>query len=136
MEVVLTGLWVKGSSSLTVLADSTLGAMEGLERTVAREDLEPLSEALLDTAELEALESREGGRGCSGKLGARGDCRRDEGRETTTGEVAATAEGLLTSLEEALAGSFCLSRDSADVSLELLLLVGTALAPTEAFKRL
>jgi hypothetical protein len=67
---------------------------------------------LTDTAELDALESREGGGGWSAKVGARGDCRREEGRERTAG-------GLF--LGE---GS---TAESVGVSL---------LATTEAFKRL
>lgn len=133
VEVVLAGLCVKDSSSLTVLTESTLGAMEGLERTVASEEREPLSEGFTDSAELEALESREGGRGFSAeKAGARGDCRRDEGRESTAGELAVTRDGLRASLG-ALAGDLCFFQASSGASCGGSLVL---LAPTEALRRL
>lgn len=55
---VLTGLVAKASSSLV---DSMLGAMDGLDRVVARDVLEPLREGLAERVELDRLESLDGG---------------------------------------------------------------------------
>jgi hypothetical protein len=47
---------------------------------------EGFSESLLDRVALERVESREGGGGASGKAAVEGECMRDEGRETRTGD--------------------------------------------------
>ena len=82
---------------MKALTESTLGAREGLERAAATDDLEPFQDVFKEAAEAEAevLESREGGGAWSEKVGASGDCRRDEGTETTTGDETAVATGLL-----------------------------------------
>jgi hypothetical protein len=68
--------------------------MEGRERVVTREDLEPFSENLLVAVALDMVESREGGGGRSGKAAAEGDCSLDEGTETTTGDETEMLPGL------------------------------------------
>jgi hypothetical protein len=93
-ECVLTGLWAKESSSLSDRVGSLLVGIEGRERVVAREDLEPLRESLLVTVAFETVESREGGGGTSGKAADEGDCSLDEGTETTTGDETAVPPGL------------------------------------------
>lgn len=93
-ECVLTGLWAKESSSRSGLPGSLLAAMEGRERVVWSEVLEPFSESLLVTVAFDAVESREGGGGRSGKAAEEGECSLDEGTETTTGEETAVPPGL------------------------------------------
>jgi hypothetical protein len=56
---------------------------------VCSEDLEPFSDSLLVIVAFDTVESREGGGGTSGKAVEEGDCSRDEGTETTTGDETA-----------------------------------------------
>lgn len=68
-----------------------LGVIDGRERVVWSEALEPFSESLLVMVVFDAVESREGGGGTSGKAAEEGDWSLDEGTETTTGEDTAEA---------------------------------------------
>ena len=68
--------------------------MDVLVLEVAREDLDPFNEGLLEAAELDILEPREGGSAGSGKFNTRGDCSLDEGTETIMGDDTAVAAGL------------------------------------------
>ena len=63
--------------------------MDGRERVVWRDALEPFSESLLVMVVLDTVESRDGGGGTSGKAAEDGDWSLDEGTETTTGEETA-----------------------------------------------
>jgi hypothetical protein len=90
-EWVLTGLCVWESSSLSGLLGSRLGVMDGRERVVWRDALEPFSESLLVMVVLDTVESREGGGGTSGKAAEEGDWSLGEGTETRTGEDTAEA---------------------------------------------
>jgi hypothetical protein len=92
----LMGLCMPGLLSLLSIPESILGAIEGLDFVVGRETLEPFSEGLLDTAELDAFESREGGGSwLSGNWVTTGDCNLDDGTEMTTGEDTAVPVELL-----------------------------------------
>ena len=130
--MVLSGLSVlKESSSLEVLAGSV---MDGLERVVPRDDLEPFKDGLIDTAEAEMLESREGGGGWSEKVGASGDCSLEDDTETITGEVMAVPAGLFVGggfVAGLLLGPVPAATLSSEWSMNWSLL-----APTEAFSRL
>ena len=93
-ECVLTGLCAKESSSRSGLPGSLFVAIDGRDRVVWSDDLEPFNESLLVIVAFETVESREGGGGISGKAAEEGDCSLDEGTETTTGEDTAVPPGL------------------------------------------
>jgi hypothetical protein len=112
--------------------DSTVEIMEGLERMVPSEDLDPFNEGFAATAEMEMMESREGGGGGSGKAGASGDCNLEEGTETTTGEDTAVPAGLFGGAGFLTAWFLAPTRAPASKGSGPCSL----LPPTEAFKRL
>ena len=106
--------------------------MDGRERGVWREDLEPLCESLLVIVALDTVESREGGGGRSGKAAEEGDCSRDEGSETRTGEETAVPPGLRPSILGLELVGFLEPEERLSVPS-----VGASLAPpTEALMRL
>jgi hypothetical protein len=61
MRLVLVGLCGCKPSSAGIFANSMFVPIEVLVLDVARDDLEPFNEGLLDTAELDMLDPREGG---------------------------------------------------------------------------
>ena len=108
--------------------------MDGLERAVPSEDLEPFNEGFADITELDVFESREGGGGWSEKVGASGDCSLEEGTETTTGEDTAVPAGLLGRVGFLTALFFAPTPVTAPSSRYSLLC--SLLPPTDAFRRL
>lgn len=106
---------------------SAPGVIDNLDRVVASEDLEALSDILLDMVVLDMLESREGGR-TSGKLAVDGDWSLDGGTDTTTGEDIEVPPGLLSTAPGFDTGEL-VGRDEASW-------VGSLTPPTEARKRL
>lgn len=113
-----------------------MDVIDGLERVVPSEVLEPFSEGFADTAELDMFESREGGGGSgwSGNVGASGDCSLEEGTETTTGEDTEVPAGLLLRAGFVVAlffGAAPMAAPSSSCSMPWSLLT-----PTEALRRL
>jgi hypothetical protein len=119
------------SLSLNDTPGSMLGAIEGLDRMVASEDLETLRDTLLERVMLDMFESREGGSD-SGKAVAEGDCNLDDGPETTTGEETDVPPGLCDMIPDLYAALLRVSPAAKSV----LAAVGSLDPPTEAFRRL
>jgi hypothetical protein len=122
------------SSSLGVLPKSLFEVVDGLERVVASDALELFSDDFIGRAGFEKLESREGGSEWSGKFDTSGDCSREEGTDTTTGEDTAVPAGLFAAPDVfAAALAFAAVLESAPSAGSP---PASFVPPTEAFRRL